>query len=220
HPPPPAPPAARSSTMEDPSCSNTARPLALVAGFATLYLVWGSTYLGIKLAVQTLPPLLMAGSRFIVAGLLLYALLRLRGVPAPQWRQWLPATLTGALLLLGGNGLVTWAQQTVPSGRAALIVATTPLWMVMAGWLFFGGARPRLRVWLGLSVGFAGAALLIKPSDSGESGSLVGSLMLALAPVCWSIGSLQTRRLPPASDPLMTSAMQMLTGGVLLFGLG
>src|SRR4051794_12025793 len=115
--------------MDDPSCSHPhARPLALAAGFATLYLVWGSTYLGIKLAVETLPPLLMAGSRFLVAGLLLYAAPRLRGVPAPAWRQWMPATLTGALLLLGGNGLVTWAQQTVLSGRAALIVATTPLW--------------------------------------------------------------------------------------------
>src|SRR6476661_6068674 len=101
--------------MEDPSGSNNARPLALVAGFATLYLVWGSTYLGIKLAVETLPPLLMAGSRFLVAGLVLYSVQRLRGVPAPAWQKWLPATLTGALLLLGGNGLVTWGQQTVPS---------------------------------------------------------------------------------------------------------
>src|SRR5262245_36695597 len=126
--------------MEDPSGSNpSARPLALAAGFATLYLVWGSTYLGIKLAVETLPPLLMAGWRFILAGLVLYVIRRLRGTPAPSWRQWLPATLTGALLLLGGNGLVTWGQQTVPSGRAALIVATMPLWMVVLGWLAYRG---------------------------------------------------------------------------------
>src|SRR5262249_32791780 len=203
--------------MDDPSGNpRSARPLALVAGFATLYLVWGSTYLGIRLAVETLPPLLMAGARFILAGLMLYAILRLRGTPAPSWRRWGPAALTGALLLLGGNGLVTWAQQTVPSGRAALIVATTPLWMVILNWLFYRGDRPRLRVWLGLAVGFAGAALLIKPGREGESGSLVGSLMLALAPVCWSIGSLQTRRSPPASSPLMSSAMQMLTGGMML----
>src|SRR3954449_8924411 len=107
--------------MEDPSGSNRqARPLALVAGFATLYLVWGSTFLGIKLAVETLPPLLMAGSRFLLAGVILYAVLRVRGMPAPAWRQWRPATLTGALLLLGGNGLVTWGQQMLPTGRSAL----------------------------------------------------------------------------------------------------
>src|SRR3954468_9747937 len=102
--------------MDDPSSSNrSARPLALVAGFATLYVVWGSTYLGIKLAVDSLPPLLMAGARFLLAGFVFYAGARLRGRPAPTWRQWRAALLTAALLLLGGNGLVTWAQQTVPS---------------------------------------------------------------------------------------------------------
>lgn len=207
--------------MEDASGSNPpTRPLALAAGFATLYLVWGSTYLGIKLAVATLPPLLMAGTRFIIAGLVFYALLRWRGRAAPSWRQWRSALLTGALLLLGGNGLVTWAQQTVPSGRAALIVATTPLWMVLLEWLFYRGDRPRWRTWLGLAVGFAGAALLIQPAQGQESGSLLGFLMLSLAPLCWSVGSLETRRSPPVADPLMTSAMQMLTGGVMLFVLG
>lgn len=204
--------------MDDPSGSRSARPLALVAGFATIYLVWGSTYLAIKLAVATLPPLLMAGSRFVLPGLALYAFLRLRGAARPSPRQWGLAALTGALLLLGGNGLVTWAQQTVPSGRAALIVATTPLWMVLLAWAFFRGERPRLRVWLGLAVGFAGAALLIKGNARG--GSPGGSLALVLAPLCWSVGSLQTRRSPPAHDTLLTSAMQMLTGGGMMLLLG
>src|SRR5262245_22406965 len=108
--------------MEDPaSASHSQSPVrwpALVAGFAALYLVWGSTYLGIKLAVETIPPLLMAGSRFLLAGAVLYAILRWRGVAAPTWRQWRLGAVTGALLLLLGNGLVTWGQITVPSGRA------------------------------------------------------------------------------------------------------
>jgi drug/metabolite transporter (DMT)-like permease len=207
--------------MDDPSGSRSARPLALVAGFATLYLVWGSTYLGIKFAVQTLPPLLMAGGRFLLAGLILYGVLRLRGSAAPSWQQWKRALLTGALLLVGGNGLVTWGQQTVPSGRAALIVATTPLWMVLFGWIFYRGVRPSGRVWSGLAVGFAGAVLLIKPpADDASTGSLLGAAALGLAPLCWSIGSLQTRAEPPTADPLLTSAMQMLMGGGLMLGAG
>ena len=114
---------------------------ALVAGFAAIYLLWGSTYLGIKFAVETLPPLLMAGGRFLLAGSILYAVLR-GGAPRPTPGQWGVAAFTGALLLLGGNGLVTWGQQTVPSGRAALIVGTTPLWMVLLGWFFYRGERP------------------------------------------------------------------------------
>lgn len=206
--------------MDDPSGSNRPARLALAAGFLTLYLIWGSTYLGIKLAVETLPPMLMAGSRFLLAGAVLYALLRLRGAPAPAPRRWKPAALTGALLLLGGNGLVTWGQTSVPSGRSALIVATTPLWMAVLAWLFYGAARPRLRVWLGLAVGFAGAALLVRGPAGSADGALLGSLALALAPVCWSVGSLQTRRESSAADPLMTGAMQMLTGGAMMLGVG
>lgn len=206
--------------MEDPSSPRSPRTLALVAGFATLYLVWGSTYLAIKFAVVSLPPLLMAGSRFLLAGVILYAILRLRGVAAPSWKQWRPAALTGALLLLAGNGLITYGQQTIPSGRAALIVATTPLWMVLLAWLFYGGNRPSVRTWLGLLVGFAGAALLIRPTGDASTGSLAAWTMLALAPVCWSVGSLQTRRAPPTPDVLLTSAMQMLTGGTMMILVG
>ncbi len=197
-----------------------ARLPALVAGFAVLYLVWGSTYLGIKFAVETIPPFLMASARFLLAGSVLYLLLRLRGVPAPTKHQWRAGAITGALLLLGGNGLVTWGQQTVPSGRAALLVATTPLWMVVLAWLFYGGERPSLRVWVGMLVGFFGAALLIKPSAAGATGSLAGLAALSLAPVTWSVGSLEARRKRPAEDALMTSAMQMLTGGAMMFVVG
>src|SRR5262249_23625028 len=143
------------------------------------------------------------------------------GLPAPTARQWRLAGLTGALLLVGGNGLVTWGQQTVPSGRAALGVATTPLWMVLFGWLFYRGARPGVRVWLGLVVGFAGARPLIRPADADpRTGSLLGYLALSLAPLCWSVGSLEMRRNRPTEDTLLTSAMQMLTGGAMMLGLG
>ncbi|MFO0926653.1 MAG: EamA family transporter [Gemmataceae bacterium] len=209
--------------MDDPAACPT-RPAAsfsaLLTGFAALYLLWGSTYLGIKFAVETLPPFLMAGGRFVLAGGVLYALLRVRGVAAPTARQWRASVVPAALLLLGGNGLVTWGQQTVATGRAALIVATTPLWMVVLGWLFYRGDRPAGRVWLGLAVGFVGAALLIRPGTATAESSAGGLLALALAPVAWSLGSLETRRARPVESTLMTSAMQMLLGGILMLLVG
>jgi drug/metabolite transporter (DMT)-like permease len=206
--------------MEDPAaCTRPARLPAVAAGLATLYLVWGSTFLGIKFAVQTLPPFLMAGGRFLLAGTVLYAVLRWFGAPRPTLAQWATATLIGALLLLLGNGLVTWGQQTVPSGQAALIIATTPLWMVILDWLCYGGRRPGPRTCLGLALGFAGAVLLIRPGGGSAtqavSFSLAGTLALAASPVAWSIGSLETRR-RPAEHALLASAMQMLAGGALL----
>src|SRR5262245_46283632 len=167
--------------MDDPATPRPTRLPALVAGFAVLYVVWGSTYLGIKFAVETIPPFLMASARFLLAGSVLYGYLRLRGLAAPTLAQWKAGALTGALLLLGGNGLVTWGQQTVPSGKAALVVATTPLWMVILAWVFYEGKKPSPRVWMGLLVGFAGAALLIQPSAVGGGGSLMGFVALSLA---------------------------------------
>jgi drug/metabolite transporter (DMT)-like permease len=206
--------------MEDPASSTPpARLPALVAGFATLYILWGSTYLGIKFAVQTLPPFLMAGGRFLLAGTVLYTILRWLGAPRPTLGQWADSTQIGALLLLLGNGLLTWGQQTVPSGQAALIIATTPLWMVILEWLFYRGKRPGLRIWIGLAVGFAGAALLIRPSAptaiSATAVSLAGMLAMVASPIAWSIGSLESRR-RPGTHALLASAMQMLTGGALL----
>jgi drug/metabolite transporter (DMT)-like permease len=203
--------------MDDPaSCTRPARLPALVAGFAAVYLIWGSTFLGIKFAVETLPPFLMAGSRFVLGGAVIFAVLRLRGAPRPTARGWGVALVTGALLLLGGNGLVTWGQQTIPSGRAALIVATTPLWMVLIGFFFYRGARPGPRVLLGLAVGFAGAVLLVKPPGAGgPTGDPWGYLALALSPVAWSAGSLESRR-RGASHGLLAASMQMLAGGGLM----
>jgi drug/metabolite transporter (DMT)-like permease len=201
---------------EQPAPPPAASTPALVAGFAAIYLIWGSTFLGIKYAVQTLPPLLMAGARFVLPGAILYAILRLRGAPRPSCRQWGAALLTGALLLLGGNGLVTIGQRTIPSGHAALIIATTPVWMLVLAWLFYGGARPGWRVVLGMAAGFAGAALLIGDPTSVAAGSRGGALCVLASPVLWSLGSLQGRVTRPADSALLASAMQMLAGGALM----
>jgi drug/metabolite transporter (DMT)-like permease len=195
---------------------------ALVAGFATVYLVWGSTFLGIKFAVETLPPFLMAGWRFVLAGSLLYLWLHLRGQRRPAPAQWWSALLGGALLLLGGNGLVTWGQQqAVPSGVAALIVGTTPIWMVLVSWLFDNGPRPGVRVVLGMAVGFVGVVLLIGPADWGGPGrALLPVLAILAAPLLWSFGSVYSRRSWSATSPLLTSAMQMMAGGALMLAAG
>jgi drug/metabolite transporter (DMT)-like permease len=206
--------------MDEPSDNHPPRLPALVAGFTAVYLLWGSTFLGIKFAVETIPPLLMAAGRFLLAGTALYGVLRLRGAAAPTAAQWRGGAVTGALLLLGGNGLVTWGQQTVPSGRAALIIATTPLWMLVLSWLFYGGGRPSGRVCLGLLVGFAGAALLVRPGSGGEGGSPAGLAALFLSPLLWSVGTLEARRNRPTEDALLTSALQMLTGGAMLLVAG
>jgi drug/metabolite transporter (DMT)-like permease len=204
------------------SVSGRTRVGALVAGFATLYLVWGSTYLGIKFAVETLPPFLMAGWRFMLAGSVLYLWLRLRGAARPTLRQWASAVVGGALLLLGGNGLVTWAQQqSVPSGVAALIGGTTPIWMVLVSWLFDHGPRPGIRVVLGMSLGFTGVILLLQPRGlAGQAPALLPLLAVLSAPVLWAVGSVYSRRAGSSASTLLASAMQMLAGGGLMLAAG
>lgn len=135
----------------------------VVAAFAAVYLIWGSTYLAIRFAIETLPPFLMAGTRFVLAGALLTIWARLRGAPRPSWRHWLAAGVVGALMPLGGNGGVTWAEQRVPSGLAALMIGTVPLWVAALDWIRPGGSRPNGRVAVGLALGFVGMALLVGP---------------------------------------------------------
>ena len=192
--------------------------LRVLAAFAAIYLIWGSTYLGIRIAIETLPPLLTAGLRFIIAGPLLYALVRKSGVPRPTGAQWRAAAIVGVLLLLGGNGLVTWAEERVSSGLAALLVATVPLWMVLLDWLFLRGERPAGKVFLGLVLGLIGIILLIGPTDLlGEHRvDLIGVAMMLLAALSWAIGSLYTRRAPLPDAPLLGTGMEMVAGGVLL----
>ncbi|HYE97929.1 MAG TPA: EamA family transporter [Planctomycetota bacterium] len=194
----------------------------VLLAFAAVYVFWGSTYLAIKIALETLPPFLMAGSRFVAAGLVLMAFARIRGTPAPTARHWLSAAVVGGLLLLGGNGGVVWAQQTVPSGLAALIVASVPLLMAVLDALRPGGARPGPAAVLGLIGGFAGVALLVLSGGAG-SGQVNPAAAAALlgASLSWAVGSLLAKTLPlPA--PLLAIGMEMIAGGMLqiLAGLG
>ena len=192
----------------------------LLAAFAAVYLIWGSTYLAIRFAIETLPPFLMAGVRFTIAGGLLYGWTRLRGAEAPLRVHWRSAAIVGGLLLLGGNGGVVWAEQTVPSGLSALIVAIVPLWMV----LFDRGRseKPSRAVWLGLLLGFLGVGLLVGPNGlgGGESVDLAGAGALVLASVFWATGSLYARRSTWPSSQGLATGMQMFSGGVLLLALG
>jgi drug/metabolite transporter (DMT)-like permease len=189
----------------------------IVLAFAAVYVLWGSTYLGIKFGVETLPPFLMAGLRHSIAGLLLYAWVRLSGTPAPEPKQWLPAAGIGALLLLGGNGLVSWAELRVPSGLAALIVASVPIWLT----LLYGlqkRTRPHGVVLLGLGAGLAGLAFLVAPGRfaGGSHVDLAGAGALLSAALFWAIGSLYARRAKLPSSMLLATAMEMLTGGAAL----
>jgi drug/metabolite transporter (DMT)-like permease len=192
------------------------RGLLVVGALATVYLVWGSTYLGIALAIESLPPLLMAGARFLVAGAILYAVARrFDGSAArPDRRQWSAALLTGTLLLSIGNGGVSWAQQTVPSGVAALVIASIPLWIVVLDRVFFG-ARLTWPAALGVAVGFAGVAVLVRPGAAGAV-DVTGGLVLVIAAAGWATGTLLSRGQTLTVPPLLGAGMQMLAGGAVL----
>jgi drug/metabolite transporter (DMT)-like permease len=188
-------------------------PRVLVpAALFALYLIWGSTYLAIRVALESYPPFLMAGTRFLVAGGAFYAFLRWRGMAAPTRAQWLNAAITGTLLLGMGNGLVCYAEQSVASGLAAVAVAAMPLFAALFGGLY--GQWPRRMEWLGLGVGFAGVVLL--NLGGGMAGATLGAIALLVAAMAWAFGSVWSRRrnMPPAA---MNTAAQMLTGGAVLF---
>jgi drug/metabolite transporter (DMT)-like permease len=194
----------------------------LIVAFAAVYLVWGSTYLAIRYAVATLPPLLMAGARFVIAGAILLLWARLRGNGRPSKVDWMTGLVSGALLLLGGNGAVVWAEQRVPSGIAALLVAVVPLWMVLLDWLRPGGRRPALLVFAGLGLGLVGLGLLVGPDALHGSSdiSLVGAGVLMVGALSWAIGSLYIKRAPRPSSANNGSGTQMVAGGVCLLLVG
>lgn len=180
--------------------------LALLA----VYLIWGSTYLAIRITLESFPPFRMAGIRFVIAGSTLYLLLRLRGAAAPQPRQWAGAALVGALLLVGGNGGVIFAEQWVASGLAALGIATVPIWAALFAGLW--GRWPTRGEWLGLGIGFVGVVLL--NLDGNLRASPLGAITLLGAAMSWALGTVWSRRLS-LPDGLMSSAAQMLTAGGL-----
>lgn len=196
--------------------SSAASPAAIWGALALVYVVWGSTYLAIRVAVRTLPPLLMASFRFLVAGAILYAWAIRRGDrdDRPTPAHWKSAFIIGTALLLGGNGMVVLAERTVPSGIASLLIATVPLWMVLIAWLALG-ERVTWREALGVAVGFGGLALLADPGQAAGT-SLTGILLLVLASASWAAGSLYARGAALPGRPLLGTAMQMLAGGVAL----
>jgi drug/metabolite transporter (DMT)-like permease len=196
-----------------------ASPVRLLLAFACIYVVWGSTYLAIRLAVDTLPPFLMAGVRFLIAGGFLYALGARQGLPRPTGRHWRNATIAGVPLFVVGNGGVAWAEQTVPSGLAALIVATLPAWLLLLDWAWGGRRGPGLVEVTGIGLGLGGVAVLAAPSGSGGV-PLVGTAVLTAAAVAWAAGSLFSRAADLPASAVRTAGMQMLTGGACMLALG
>lgn len=203
--------------MQNKSTSTRPSTLLVAMAFATIYLVWGSTYLVILFAIETIPPFLMAGIRFLFAGLLLRAIVSWRKPQRPTLANWKAAAVVGCLMLVGGNGMVSWSEQYVPSGLAALMIATVPLWIVLLDWLFFAGPKPSRRILLGLAIGLIGLAILIGPSNlGGERINLYGAAALMFACVAWSIGSLRSRHAELPSSPFLATAMEMTAAGVAL----
>ena len=194
--------------------------LKIWAALLVVYIFWGSTYLAIRYAVETIPPFLMAGTRFLIAGSLLYGWRRLAGDTGPTRKQWAAATLIGVLLLFGGNGMLSWAEQLVPSGVAALLIGAVPLWMTLIEALRPGGVRPNLLGGIGLVVGFGGIVLLVSPSlSSGSKTDLppLGIAILMVAALSWSLGSIYSRHADLPSSSLVGTGMEMLAGGVACY---
>lgn len=192
---------------------------SIIAGFATIYTIWGSTYLAIRLGVDTIPPFLMAGARFTLGGLLLYTWVRSRGAARPKPIHWLTAGVLGLLMAAGANGLVTYAETTVPSGIAALIVAMVPMWIVLFDWISPGGMRPTLLIVAGLVLGFLGVTLLINPTEAGDLSQFdkAGALLVVLATIMWASGSIYSRHAIQPESKMLGASMQMITGGIMLF---
>ncbi len=194
---------------------------AVWLGLLILYVVWGSTYLGIAIAVETIPPFLMAAVRFAIAGavLMAWSLLRARGsFVAPSRREWRDTIIVGTLLLGGGMGMVAFGEQTIPSGIAALLIAMMPVWVAIFGRAFLGERLPRLAA-VGIVVGFIGVAILVGPTILGQTGALdpIGLAALIISPIAWSLGSLYaSHRATLPRQPLVATGTQMLAGGAVL----
>ncbi len=194
----------------------------IIAAFASIYLIWGSTYLAIRYAVETIPPFIMGGIRFLISGALLYLWARYRGAPKPTRIHWRNAIVAGGFLLLGGNGAVVWAEQFVPSGLTALLVSILPFWLVIIEWVRPPRRRPSGAVLVGLVLGFVGIIVLAGPSGLGGHGNVapLGALVLILGSLSWAIGSFWSRDAQLPESGLLTTGMEMLGGGALLLIVG
>lgn len=204
--------------MSESKTEHPNHPTLLLVCFAIVYIVWGSTFYAIRIGIESFPPYLLAGFRYLFAGMAFYPVLRIRTGEKPTVRQWTTTLVAGALLFCVGNGTVSWSEQRVPSGIAALLVATVSLWMVLVDWLRPGGVRPPPRVIAGFILGFAGMALLVGPKHLGNSNRIdpFGAFALVAASLAWAAGSIYMRHHPLPRSPLLGAGMQMLCGGVLL----
>ena len=191
---------------------------ALVLAFAAIYTIWGSTYLGIRIALETMPPFLMAAGRFLFAGSILFAFLKLRGARWPNAHQWIANSIIGTLLLLGGNGLVVWAELTIPSGITALLIGVGPLFIVLTEWAWPGGTRPTAITMAALLLGFAGVIWLAAPWQNSSNGGLNPAGVIAILGACvfWALGSIYSRHAKHGADPFISASLQMLGGGAML----
>jgi drug/metabolite transporter (DMT)-like permease len=197
----------------------------ILAAYAAIYLIWGSTYLGIRITIETIPPFLMGGVRFMIAGSFLYLVMRARGELKPTRIHWRSTAIIGAFLILGGNGGVVWAEQFVPSGIAALLVAVLPFWIVLIDWLGPARTRPTAGVVAGLVLGIIGIVVLVgpaalTPSGSPMSGILKGAIVLMLSSLSWALGTIYSRHASLPQSAFVATGMEMFCGGALLALLG
>ena len=190
----------------------------IILAFTSVYIIWGSTYLAIRFAIETIPTFLMVGVRFLIAGFIVYAFLRFRGRAKPSMSEWRTESIVGLLLLAMANGSVVMAEHTVPSGLAALIVATVSVWMVVLNWLWKGAPRPNLGVTSGIITGFVGLYTLVGPSNISENLNLdpFGVTPLLFASFSWAAGSVYSKGAHHGKSLMLSAAMQMITAGVFL----
>ena len=198
--------------------ARSASPLAIWAALGTVYVIWGSTYLAIAIAVQTLPPLFSAGLRFGIAGLVLLGFIAIRRGLRVVREQLVAAATVGLLLIVGGNGFVVLAERTVPSGLTALIIASVPLWIVI--FRRIAGDKIHVSTFVGVAVGFAGVAFLVVPRGAGGAADTGGLLLLLVATISWALGTFLAPRLRMPHDGLLSTGVQQLAGGIVLVVLG
>src|SRR5437016_10231163 len=211
--------------MRDGQCFMPApKRTQLIIAFAALYVIWGSTFLGIRFAIETIPPFLMAGARFALAGVIMYAIAWSQGIGESSWANWRTSLIIGACLLLAGNGGVTISEKYIDSGLAALIVAIVPIYIVLLGWASGMAPKPTPIMWLALVGGFVGVGILFSPalrfSSNDGPHPAIGISILLVSSFIWSAGSLYSRVAKHAASPFLTAAQQMLCGGMLLFFVG
>ncbi len=206
------------NSLPKPNTGHKGASSLLLVSFAAVYLLWGATFFAIRVGIESFPPLVLAGFRHLSVGLVFYPIFRHMSGEKPTLSQWRTTVVTGVLLLLCGNGTVTWAEKIIPSGIAALLVATVTLWLVLVDWLRPGGTRPAPRVLVGLVLGFVGMTLLVGPKHLGGSERIspYGALALVLASLAWAIGSIYSKHHPIPNSAMLGVAMQTIAGGTAL----